>query len=141
LLQLFNRGGFSKAYLHKNVGMDMMSFKHPRNTGVPLGKIEKNGEIVLKEDISLGDGFRFRESGFSINKIISNGNEVKEAKRGERVKIFPTAYKVGDDIFKSLDKKLFDSLEDSIKPYNRKISLKANVKFKVSEPLKITLNY
>ena len=64
LLQLFNRGGFSKAYLHKNVGMDMMSFKNPRNTGVPLGKIEKNGEIVLKEDIGLGDGFRFRESGF-----------------------------------------------------------------------------
>ena len=141
LLQLFNRGGFSKAYLHKNVGMDMMSFKHPRNTGVPLGKIEKNGEIVLKEDIALGDGFRFRESGFSINKIITNGKEVKEAKRGERVKIFPTAYKVGDEIFKSLDKKLFDSLEDSIKPYNRKISLKANVTFKVSEPLRIRIEY
>lgn len=141
LLQLFNRGGFSKAYLHKNVGMDMMSFKHPRNTGVPLGKIEKNGEIVLKEDIALGDGFRFRESGFSINKIITNGKEVKEAKRGERVKIFPTAYKVGDEIFKSLDKKLFDSLEDSIKPYNRKISLKANVTFKVAEPLRISIEY
>ena len=141
LLQLFNRGGFSKAYLHKNVGMDMMSFKHPRNTGVPLGKIEKNGEIVLKEDIALGDGFRFRESGFSINKIITNGKEVKEAKRGERVKIFPIAYKVGDEIFKSLDKKLFDSLEDSIKPYNRKISLKANVTFKVAEPLRIRIEY
>ncbi|MDY4606331.1 DUF3656 domain-containing protein [Clostridium tertium] len=141
LLQLFNRGGFSKAYLHKNVGMDMMSFKHPRNTGVPLGKIEKNGEIVLKEDIALGDGFRFRESGFSINKIITNGKEVKEAKRGERVKIFPTAYKIGDEIFKSLDKKLFDSLEDSIKPYNRKISLKANVTFKVAEPLRIRIEY
>lgn len=141
LLQLFNRGGFSKAYLHKNVGMDMMSFKHPRNTGVPLGKIEKSGEILLKEDIALGDGFRFRESGYSINKIINNGKEVKEAKRGDKVKIFPTAYKVGDEIFKSLDKKLFDSLEDSLRPYNRKISLKANVTFKVSEPLKITINY
>ncbi|WP_195428409.1 U32 family peptidase [Clostridium sp. D46t1_190503_E9] len=141
LLQLFNRGGFSKAYLHKNVGRDMMSFKHPRNTGVPLGRIEKNGEIVLKEDIALGDGFRFRESGFSINKIIANGKEVKEAKRGEKVKIFPTAYKVGDEIFKSLDKKLFDSLEDSIKPYNRKISLKAEVTFKVSEPLKMRIEY
>ncbi|KLE14312.1 U32 family peptidase [Clostridium sp. C8] len=141
LLQLFNRGGFSKAYLHKNVGMDMMSFKHPRNTGVPLGKIEKNGEIVLKEDIALGDGFRFMESGYSINKIITNGKEVKEAKRGERVKIFPIAYKVGDKIFKSLDRKLFDSLEDSIKPYNRKISLKANVTFKVAEPLRISIEY
>lgn len=141
LLQLFNRGGFSNAYLHKNLGKDMMSFKHPRNTGVPLGKIEKTGEIVLKEDIALGDGFRFRDTGFSINKIMKNGIEVKEAKRGDKVKIFPTAYKIGDEIFKSLDKKLFDSLEDSLKPYNRKIDLSAKVSFKISEPLKLIVNY
>ena len=141
LLQLFNRGGFSTAYLHKNLGRDMMSFNSPRNTGLPLGRIEKSGEIILKEDIALGDGFRFRDTGYNVNKILKNGNEVKEAKRGDKVKIFPTAYKVGDEIFKSLDKKLFDSLEDSLKPYNRKISLKANVSFKVSEPLKITINY
>ena len=141
LLQLFNRGGFSTAYLHKNLGKDMMSFKHPRNTGLPLGRIEKNGEIVLKENISLGDGFRFRDTGYNINKIIKDGKEVKEASRGERVKIFPNAYKIGDEIFKSSDKALFDSLEDSLKPYNRKINLKAKVRFKVSEPIKLTINY
>ena len=141
LLQLFNRGGFSTAYLHKNLGKDMMSFNHPRNTGVPLGKIEKNGEIILKESISIGDGFRFRDTGFNINKIIKDGLEVKEAKRGEKVKIFPTAYKPGDEIFKSLDKKLFDSLESSLKPYNRKIDLSAKVSFKISEPLKLNITY
>ena len=141
LLQLFNRGGFSSAYLHKNLGKDMMSFKHPRNTGVFLGKIEKNGEIILKEDISVGDGFRFRDTGFNVNKIIKGIEEVKEAKRGDRVKLFPTAYKVGDEIFKSLDKKLFDSLEDDLKAYNRKIDLNASVTFKVGEPLKIKLHY
>lgn len=141
LLQLFNRGGFSTAYLHKNLGKDMMSFNNPRNTGLPLGRIEKNGEILLKENISIGDGFRFRETGYNINKIIKNGKEVKEASRGERVKIFPTAYKVGDEIFKSSDKKLFDSLEDALKPYNRKINLKAEVDFRVSEPLKLLINY
>ena len=72
LLQLFNRGGFSTAYLHKNLGKDMMSFNNPRNTGLPLGRIEKNGEILLKENISIGDGFRFRETGYNINKIIKN---------------------------------------------------------------------
>ena len=55
LLQLFNRGGFSKAYLNKNVGRDMMSFSFPRNTGIFIGKIDKNGEIILEEDIQLGD--------------------------------------------------------------------------------------
>ena len=141
LLQLFNRGGFSNAYLHKNLGKDMMSFNHPRNTGVPLGKIEKSGEIILKENIALGDGFRFRDTGFNINKIIKDGLEVKEAKRGEKVKIFPKAYKIGDEIFKSLDKKLFESLEDSLKPYNRKIDLTAKVSFKISEPLKLIVTY
>ncbi|MBE6054540.1 MAG: U32 family peptidase, partial [Clostridium sartagoforme] len=141
LLQLFNRGGFSTAYLHKNLGKDMMSFNSPRNTGLPLGRIEKNGEVVLKEDISIGDGFRFRDTGYNINKIIRNGKEVKEASRGDKVKIFPSTYKPGDEIFKSLDKKLFNSLEDSLKPYNRKISLKADVRFKVSEEIKLTINY
>lgn len=141
LLQLFNRGGFSTAYLHKNLGKDMMSFNSPRNTGLPLGRIEKNGEILLKENINIGDGFRFRETGYNINKIIKNGKEVKEASRGERVKIFPTAYKIGDEIFKSSDKMLFDSLEDSLIPFNRKINIKAEVIFKVSEPIKLIINY
>lgn len=141
LLQLFNRGGFSTAYLHKNLGKDMMSFNHPRNTGLPLGRIEKNGEIVLKEDIEVGDGFRFRDTGYNINKILKNGNEVKEASRGDKVKIFPTTYKSGDEIFKSLDKRLFDSLEDSLKSYNRKVYLKSKVSFRVSEPVKLTITY
>ena len=141
LLQLFNRGGFSTAYLHKNLGKDMMSFKHPRNTGLPLGKVEKSGEILLKENIAIGDGFRFKDTGYNINKILKNGKEVKEANRGEKVKIFPVAYKVGDEIFKSSDKSLFDSLEDSLKPYNRKINLDAKVCFKVNEPVKIDINY
>lgn len=141
LLQLFNRGGFSTAYLHKNLGKDMMSFNHPRNTGLPLGRVEKTGEILLKEDIAIGDGFRFKDTGYNINKIIKNGKEVKEANRGEKVKIFPNTYKSGDEIFKSMDKRLFDSLEDSLKAYNRKICLKAKVSFRVSEPIKITVNY
>ncbi len=141
LMQLFNRGGFSTAYLHKNLGKDMMSFNSPRNTGLPLGRIEKNGEILLKENINIGDGFRFRETGYNINKIIKDGKEVNKANRGERVKIFPTAYKVGDEIFKSSDKMLFDSLEDSLIPFNRKINIKAEVIFKVSEPMKLIINY
>ena len=141
LLQLFNRGGFSTAYLKKNLGKDMMSFNHPRNTGVPLGSILKDGEIILKEDIALGDGYRVKDTGFTINKILYKGKEVKEAKRGDKVKIFPTNYKVSDEIFKSLDKKLFSSLEDSLKPYNRKILLKAKVNFKVGEPLELQVNF
>ncbi len=38
LAQLFNREGFAKAYLYKNVGKDMMSYNYPKNTGVYIGR-------------------------------------------------------------------------------------------------------
>jgi len=31
LLQIFNRGGFSKGYLEGKTGKDMMSFEKPKN--------------------------------------------------------------------------------------------------------------
>ena len=141
LLQLFNRGGFSTAYLHKNLGKDMMSFDNPKHAGVLLGKIDGNGEIILKEDVSLGDGFRYRDTGSTINKIVIDNKEVKEAKKGDKVKLYPLGYKKGDNIFKSLDKKLFNSLEEDLKPYNRKINLKAIIDFEIGKPIKLSINY
>ena len=141
LLQLFNRGGFSTAYLHKNLGKDMMSFDNPKHAGVLLGKIDGNGEIILKEDVSLGDGFRYRDTGSTINKILIDNKEVKEAKKGDKVKLYPLGYKKGDNIFKSLDKKLFNSLEEDLKPYNRKINLKAIIDFEIGKPIKLSISY
>ena len=139
LLQLFNRSGFTNAYLKGNTGRDMMSFKSPKNAGVPLGIVEKSGEIKLKESLSLGDGVRYRDKGFSVSKILLNGKEVSNAKRGDIVKLFPIDYKKGDELFKSLNKQLFDELEDYIKPYNKKLSLNARVKFVVNSPIELNI--
>ena len=139
LLQLFNRSGFTNAYLKGNTGKDMMSFNSPKNAGVPLGIVEKSGEVKLKENLSLGDGVRYRDKGFSVSKILLNGKEVQNAKRGDIVKLFPIDYKKGDELFKSLNKQLFDELEDYIKPYNKKISLSAKVKFVVDSPIELNI--
>ena len=141
LLQLFNRSGFTNAYLKGNTGRDMMSFNSPKNAGVPLGVVEKSGEIKLKESLSLGDGVRYRDKGFSVSKILLNGKEVSNAKRGDIVKLFPIDYKKGDELFKSLNKQLFDELEDYIKPYNKKISLNARVKFAVNSPIELNITH
>lgn len=139
LLQLFNRSGFTNAYLKGNTGKDMMSFNSPKNAGVPLGLVEKSGEIKLKESLSLGDGVRYRDKGFTVSKILLNGKEISSAKRGDIVKLFPIDYKKGDELFKSLNKELFDELEDYIKPYNKKISLNAKVRFVVNSPIEINI--
>ena len=141
LLQLFNRSGFTNAYLKKNTGKDMMSFNSPKNSGISLGVVDKSGDIVIKEDLAVGDGIRYRDKGFTLSKIVHNGNEVKSAKRGDKVKLYPIDYKKGDELFKRLNKQLFDELEEYLKPYTKKIPLNAVVNFAVDKPVAIKINY
>jgi putative protease len=137
LAKLFNREGFAKAYLYKNAGKDMMSYNYPKNTGVFLGQVMNDGEIILEEDVFLGDGIRFAaDDGFTLSKILKNNKEVKEACKGEKVKLFPIGgYKKGYKLYKMSDKKLYDELKEDLKPYKRKIDLVGEVEFKVNAPL------
>jgi putative protease len=142
LAQLFNREGFAKAYLHKNVGKDMMSYNYPKNTGVFIGQVTNNGEVILEENVGLGDGIRFNDDGFTLSKILKNNNEVKEAFRGDKVKLFPTGgYKKGYRLYKMSDKRLYDELKEDIKLYKRKIDLIGKVEFKVNAPLVIKTKF
>ena len=136
LAQLFNREGFAKAYLHKNVGKDMMSYNYPKNTGVFIGQVTNSNEVVLEENVGLGDGIRFNDDGFTLSKILKNNKEVKEAFRGDTVKLFPVGgYKKGYRLYKMSDKKLYDELKEDLKLYKKKISLALEVEFKVNAPL------
>lgn len=142
LMQLFNREGFSKAYLFGNVGRDMMSYSFAKNTGIELGRIQNDLTLVLKENIYLKDGVRNGEGGFTVSKIIKNGKEIEEALKGDRVKLLPSEYKSGDLLYKMSDLKLSKELEEIYKtPYEKKIELKLNVSFKVDEPIMLTATY
>ncbi|WP_194190580.1 U32 family peptidase [Clostridium chrysemydis] len=141
LLQLFNRGGFTKAFLKKDTGKDMMSYNFPKNTGIYLGKVLPSLEVLLEGDISLGDGVRHGDSGFVINKIIKGNEEVKKASKGDKVKLFPLGYKKSEDIYKMADKDLNEDLKSTIKPYIKKIPLNLLVKFKLGESVELTTNF
>lgn len=142
LAQLFNREGFAKAYLYKNVGRDMMSYNYPKNTGVFIGQVANDGELILEEDIALGDGIRFNDDGFTLSKILKNNKEVKEAFRGDKVKLFPTGgYKKGYKLYKMSNKRLYDELKEDLKLYKRKINLIGEVEFKVNAPLVIKTKF
>lgn len=141
LMQLFNREGFGKAYLYKNHGKDMMAYNFPKNTGISLGIVEKDGSIYLKEDISIGDGVRIKDDGFSIAKILINGKEVSSAKAKDRVNIIPKLYNPGNELYKTLDTKLMKYYEDNYINKDNKILLDAEVVFKVGEPLSIKIVY
>lgn len=142
LLQLFNREGFSKAYLYGNKGKDMMAYSFPKNTGVHIGTVLKDNTIVLEEAIFVGDGIRNGEEGFSVSKILVNNKEVSSGNKGDRVIIHPTNYKRGEKLYKTLDNNLMKTYESSyLSPYGKKITLKAKVDFKVNEEITITIYF
>lgn len=142
LAQLFNREGFSKAYLYGNTGKDMMAMNFPKNTGVKLGTVSRGLTVLLDNSLSLKDGVRVSENGFTVSKIIKNGKEVTEAYKGDRVEIKPCEFKPGDVLYKTSDTRLFEELKEIYKDvYGRKIQLDLKVNFKIGEPVTIAAEY
>ena len=121
LMQSFNRGGFSKGYLNKKTGPDMMTFKKPKNWGTYLGVVaahnEKTGSLRIKLDSSLnmGDGIEVwtnsigaESPGGIVTKIIKDKQLVRNAQAGDTVTVEIIRGKIrsGSKIYKTTDKAL-----------------------------------
>lgn len=142
LMKLFNREGFSKAYLYGNTGSEMMAYTYPKNTGIMIGEVLKDLSIVLKEDIQNGDGIRSDDKGFILSKIIKDGKEVTEAYRGDCVRIYPVNFKKGDILYKTSDLKLMKELEQTYNnPYSKKIQLDISVTFVIGNKIMLQTDF
>lgn len=142
LLQLFNREGFSKAYLFGNVGKDMMAYNFPKNTGVEIGKINKDMTITLKENLGLKDGIRIKDGGFIVSKILKDSKSVEEAFAGDTISIKPAKYKSGDILFKTSDNRLLEGLGESYSNiYGKKINIDLDIVFEVDKPFMLKSDY
>lgn len=142
LLQLFNREGFSKGYFYGNKGKEMMAYNYPKNTGIEIGKVNSEGSVLLKENVSVQDGIRNGESGFTINKLSIDGENVEFAEKGNLVRIFPTNYRIGDYLYKTSNFKMLKDLEAVYSnPYLRKIELELCVSFIPNQPIKLFVNF
>jgi len=142
LTQLFNREGFSKAYLYGNTGKDMMAYKVPKNSGLPIGISNNDLSVTLLENIALKDGVMFNDDGFTILKIIKDGMEVQNAVMGDRVLLKPAKFKAGDFLYKISDVQLMEELSRSYSDkFKKKIELNLSIEFSINEPLKISTSY
>ena len=142
LTQLFNREGFSKAYLYGNKGKDMMAYKVPKNSGIQIGKVAADLSVTLLEKVALKDGIMFGEDGFAIAKIIINGVEAENAVMGDRVILKPTKFKAGDTLYKINDVELMNELSKSYSDeFKRKIELNLSIEFSLNNPLCISASY
>ena len=141
ITQLFNREGFNHAFLLGNDGKDMMAYQSPRNTGVVLGRV-RDGKVKLQTSLSLGDGIKAGDSGFIVTKLKEKGQEVRSAKVGAIVEIYPNHYSNGDLLVKTSDAALMADIQSKLKQKrqgNLPIRLKAS--FEPGKPLELEVSF
>ncbi|MDK2903097.1 MAG: family peptidase [Clostridiales bacterium] len=138
LMQVFNRGGFSKGYLYGKSGIDMISPEKPDNWGVPLGMAKSYDPhrhmigLGLQAPLSLGDGIEIRDGAYSHGQIVTymtrNGQAIREADTGQEVFIrTDKPARLGTNVYKTSDAGLDKKLKTWLKTAQRRIDVNARV--------------
>ncbi|WP_040211965.1 U32 family peptidase [Clostridium polynesiense] len=142
LMQLFNREGFNKSYLYGNPGIELMAVNNPKNTGIVLGRVNKDLSVTLENDIALKDGVTNGDTGFTVTKIIEYDSTLEEAFKGSRVKLFPPNYKKGDVLYKTSSEKLNNKYKTYTYADNfKKEKININFIFSIDKPFTLSAEY
>ncbi len=144
LMELYNRGGFTKGYYLTHNGRDMMSMKRPNHMGYYVGKIEtiKKNQIgfvaeteIHKKDIleiSLGQDDKVELTspvdGKKGSKIILNANKLRRLR-------------VGMPIYRTRNENLINSIQKETINIEKKEILKGNIRFQVGKSAMIQLAF
>lgn len=149
LLQAFNRGNFSDGHLNPHPNQDLIFKEKPNNMGLLIGHISKYNSskglltLSISQPLKIGDTVSLeKETGtYTISELMSNNNNLKEAKPGDYVTIgrMKGKIEVGDKVYKMTSKTLqieaLASFENDIQ--NRKIPLNCQIKIQKNMPISI----
>ena len=143
MMVLYNRE-FTKGYLFKDYGKDLMNIKTPNHQGLEIGKIidldKKQIKITLKEDLNQEDGIRFviENKGMIVNKLYNEKGLLVNSIKAGNIAIIDN--KVGitekQNINKTIDKLLIEELS---KIKEKKIPINIKVIAKKHLPLNLIL--
>ncbi len=145
---IFNREGFSTAYLHGVPGRSMMSLNTPKNTGIPLGEVVSLNKttcaVRLKEPLSTGDGVALYDG--ALQSLWGGYIDQLQNERGEAGKVFQPGeivrfkHDLADSVqresvvycYKTFDKNLSKNLLKLKRMPEKKIEQKGTLHFYVT---------
>lgn len=138
LMELYNRGGFTKGYYLTHNGRNMMSMKRPNHMGYYVGKIKeiRKNQVVFdcETEIHRQDILEIsldREHKVELtspldavkgSRVSLNGNQIRKLKPGM-------------PIYRTRNQKLLNELQDKILRTEKKENIKGNITFSVGKPV------
>lgn len=147
LLQVFNRGGFSKGHLETEANKNLVFKNKPNNMGICIGTIKKYIpsktyiEVELCDEVAIGDSIMMdsENNKYNVSELLQNNKNVKSASSGTvwmgRIK---GKIDVGGKLYKVESKELNSLAENSFNRENIRIPLTAHISVKANQPICVT---
>lgn len=162
LLDVYNRGGFSKGYGNSYNGKNMMSLYRPNHSGVCVGEVidikGREVSIKLKEMVNAQDiiEIRHKEEGYEFTvKDMHHSGEIlttyvgrrkdtisrENAHRKENSKEVLPLIRIGDMVYRTKNNKLLELLAKNYIEVDEKLAIKGHLAAKLGEKLTLSLSY
>lgn len=140
LKQIFNRGGFTTAYLKNKQGKDMMCYEKPKNWGIYIGKViayDGKKYITLNDtsNIHIGDGIEV------WNNSLESPSTIVSEIVGNKIGRISGNIKPGNLVYKTLDKQLNKEAKESYsRGFKKHSNINLEIKINTTSPISIKVN-
>lgn len=143
LMDLYNRGGFTKGYYETRNSKSMISLTRPNHSGVPVGKVKEvkgNQTVIsLSNQINAQDILEIREDirnlyEFTVKTGESRGKNIT-ANFNKGLKIKP-----GNLVYRTKNNELLNSLGETYLKNQVKEPIQGILKLKTGEPMELALS-
>lgn len=143
LLELYNRGGFTKGYYETHNGKDMMSMKRPNHQGLFVGKIEKikgnQIQFTCQEDIHTKDVLEIRQNEQAIAELTSPVDSKKQTIITLNANNL-RKLRVGQPIYRMKNKYFIEQMEKEGKEFQDRIPLTCKAMLEVGKAAKLVMS-
>ncbi len=146
IAQIFNRGGFSNAYLKGKTGKDVMCYEKPKNWGLYIGKVlsydNKNSISISNEgniDLIVGDGIEiWNGQNESPSCVISN---LVKTNKGFEISRIHGNISIGDKVYRTSSKALNQKAKESYsRGFVRHNKVDCKITIKEYTPISLKIN-
>ena len=147
LKKIYNRK-FTKGFIFGEKNNDIVNQYRPNHMGIEIGKVintdEKYVTIKLTDYLHQEDGIRILsndDSGFIVNYIYKNKKLVKEAYKGDIIKIpLKDKVKINYIVLKTTDYIQINSIKESLKNIKRKVIINGKIIIKTLKNVIFTIS-
>ena len=148
LLQVFNRGNFSKGHFENEPNTKLIYSKKPNNMGLYLGKIQnfnnQKGHIALKleNSISVGDRISINNENYTVSELmiknknyptLDSGNTVTLGRMKGNISNGMSVFRIENKKLSTFAQSIFSSEKELLNiPFDAEITIKKGLPIKLT---------